>query len=262
MTYEQIIRRIADNLGVSATNGVFRATARRDIYDVLQLIIRKSEFPKKLYEVTIVDAEDSLGPPTPFEEADMPSDFYLPIEVIFFATSGNRFGEIEMTRETYERWNPNVEVTTSSFNDLVTGASPQELIWTTENFDYDGYIGYCFTDTQPRKILWKPAVNGTLKIYYTNFLSPFTAKQYDETPGMHSVFNELIIDSVTVKMLIRKYRITTDQVALDALRSELSEYKAKVKEGNADFVGYTQKTAQTSKVEGFDFLNDSEMWLQ
>ena len=55
MTYENLIRRIADNVGLSATNGIFRATARRDIYDVLQLIVRKSEFPKKLYEVTIAN---------------------------------------------------------------------------------------------------------------------------------------------------------------------------------------------------------------
>ena len=208
-------------------------------------------------------ADDGNSPPTPFEEVSMPSDFYLPIEVIFFATSGNRYGEIEMTRETYERWNPNVNVVTSSFNDLVTGASPQELIWTQENFDFDGYVGYCITDTEPRKIIWKPAVNGTLKVYYTNFLSPITAAQYDTMPGIHQVFNELIIDSVTVKMLTRKYRtIKNDQVALEALRSELSEYKTKVKDGNADFIGYSQKTAQTSRVEGFDFLNDSEMWLQ
>ena len=262
MTYEDIIRRIADNLGLSPTNGIFRAVARRDIYDVLQLIVRKSEFPRKLYEVTIANAESSSEPPIPFEEADMPSDFYLPIEVMFFASNGNRFGEIELTRETYEKWIPDVAVTTDSFNELVTGASPQELIWTQENFDYDGYIGYVFTATHPRKILWKPPVNGTLRIYYTNDLTQFTAEQYGNTPGIHKVFQELVVDSVTVKQLTRKYRtIKGDQVALEALRSELSEYKTKVRDGSADFIGYSQKDAETDRVEGFNFLNDPSMLI-
>lgn len=261
MTYEDIIRRIADNLGLSATNGVFRATARRDIYDVLQLIVRKSEFPKKLYEITIADAENDNDPVTPWEEADMPSDFYLPIEVIFFASSGNRFGEIEITRETYEKWIPDTSVTTDSFNELITAATPQELIWTQENFDYDGYIGYVFTDTQPRKILWKPPVNGTLKVYYTNDFTQFAASEYANSPGIHRVFQELIVDSVTVKMLTRKYRMVKTEVELVALRSELSEYKAKVVSGQSDFVGYTQKSAETDRVEPFNFLNDSTMLL-
>ena len=261
MTYEQLIRRIADNTGASPTNGMFRATARRDIYDVLQLTIRKSEFPKKLYEVTIADADDGSENPVPFEETELPSDFYLPIEVIFFASSGNRFAEIEMTRETYERWLPNVELSTESFNELVTDATPEEIIWTQENFDYDGYVGYLFTETVPRKIIWKPPVNGTLKIYYTNDFTQFTSSQYANAPDIHRIFSELVVDSVTTKMLVRKFRTVKDEVGLVALKSELAEYKEKVKDGMKDFVGYTQKKAETPRVEPFNFLNDPSMLL-
>jgi len=264
MIYEQLIRRIADNMNMPIANGVFRATARRDIYDVLNLIGRKSEFPKKLFEVVIADSDAGIvgvDPPVPVNSVNLPSDFYIPVEVMFFATSGNRFAELEMSRETYEKWNPNVLLVTESFNDLVTSGTPLELMWTQENFDYDGYIGYHFTETQPRTIIWKPAANGTLKVYYTTFDEQFLANQYSNVPNIHAVFSEIVVDGVTTKMLVRKLKTAKTEVEFYGLKTELNEYKEKFKEGVNDFVGYTQKRATSPRMEPFDFLNDPDMLI-
>ena len=259
MTYNEMVRRIGHNLGFVSLNSAFISIAKKDIFDVVTMIMRKAEIPKILFSDVIDDDEDDATNPT--SSITLPTDFYIPVEVMFFASSGNRFPEIEMTRETYERWNPNVNLTTESFASIVTSATPQELIWTTENFDFDGYIGYLFTDTQPQTLIWKPAVNGTVKIYYAVFpLTMFT--DLTTTPEIHQAFHSTIVDAVTLKMLVRRLTDKTlTEIQFVGIRSSIKEYKESFKESLADFTGYSKKTAETPIMEAFAFLNDPAMEL-
>jgi len=188
-----------------------------------------------------------------------PNGFYAPVEVIFYASSGNRYMQEEMTLEDFMKWRPDVTSNTGSFNTLVTNATPTELYWTRENEDYDGVVGYTFDFNNPRRLLWKPSVNGFLKIYYiSEAVDDITT--LSNSPAIIPVFHEVVVDGVTLKNLVRMLKnASQDKVA--GLQSAVSIYRKSYQEGIADLSGIMQKTASTTRMEAFDFLNDRSMLL-
>jgi len=254
MTYQEIIRRTAANLSLTSISSAFIATAKRDMYDVVNAITAKVRFLKAVNSEDITDASGDLV---------LEDDFFLPVEVVFFNESDHQYISVEMQRESFEKWTPNVALITESFNSLVTSATPDVYVWTKENEDFDGKIGYLFTETSPRALKWKPLVNGSVKIIYATYDETAIAT-LSNSPEMHKVYQELIVLGMTLKLLTRML-LAEDltEIRLVAIRSSIKSYKEDYKDKMGDFTAYSDKksTFEVQRMEGFDFLNDRNMLL-
>jgi len=254
LIYSDVIDRIFTNTGSKGNrDATLVETTKKDIYDSIIKIYRKAEPIKKENPTTITIT-------TVAQIATLPTDFFLPREVLFYATDGQRYDSRELEYEEYMRWNPDSEVLTTSFSELLTPVTPAELTYTKENFDYDGLVGYSFTDSDPQTLVWKPAINGTIKIYYSSFPADVELV-LTESPAMHKVFHELIVLDVTIKQLVRKLGETIDQIKLFALQNSINYYKAERADMLKDFLVYVNTNTSTPIIEPFDFLNDPEMML-
>lgn len=251
MTYADIQDRVLSNVG-RTKDGTFVETVKKDIFDVITKIYRKTEPIKKenTTEITIT---------TTSQETTVPDDFFVPNEVLFFDADGLRFPSKELQYEEYMRWNPEVDAVTTSFNELITPAVPAGILYTQENADLDGIVGFTFSDTKPQKLLWKPAVGGTIKLYYSA-IAPEIADQAD-SPEISVMFHDLTVIGVTIRQLIRKLKDTSDQIKLIGLQTEIRHYKEEWNETLSNFYGFTNRNTSTPKIEPFDFLNDSSMLL-
>lgn len=251
MTYADIQDRVLSNIG-REKNATFLETVKKDIFDVIIKIYRKTEPIKKENTTTITITTAS-------QEVTVPSDFFVPNEVLFFDADGLRFPAKELQYEEYMRWNPEVDAVTTSFNELITPATPAGILYTQENADLDGIVGFTFSDTNPQKLLWKPAVGGTVKLYYSALAPEFTDQT--ESPEISIAFHELIVLGVTIRQLIRKLKEISDQIRLIGLQTEIRHYKEEWAETLSNFYGYTNRNTSSPRIEAFDFLNDSSMLL-
>jgi hypothetical protein len=193
----------------------------------------------------------------------LPSNFFIPLEVIFKNSDGIPFARTELQYEEYLRWNTESESVSSSFNDLISSpVTPLLIPITKENQDYDGLIGYTFTDSNPQTLIWKPAISGTVQIGYSTFFDTvITDANLSSSPDIHKSFSELIVLEVTIKQLIRKISETTDQVKLIALQSSVGHYKNERTELLKDFIGYVNTNTSTPVIEPFSFQQDLDRIL-
>jgi len=253
MTYQEIIRRTAANLSLTSVSSAFVAVAKRDMYDVVNSITRKVQFLKAVRTDTITDASGDLV---------LQTDFFFPVEVVFFDENGYQFVSVELQREAYEKWIPNVTVETQSFVNLVTSATPDTYVWTQENEDYDGKVGYLFTETDPRALKWKPLVDGTVRVIYATY-DDTAITTVSNSPEMHKVFHELIVIGITLKLLYRKLLVTAQEIELIAIQSSIKIYQNEYKDMMADLTSYAEKKAtfEVQRMEPFDFLGDRSMLL-
>lgn len=253
MTYQELIRRTAANLSITSISSAFIATAKRDMYDVVNSITRKIQFLKEVKESTITDASGDLT---------LETDFFFPVEVVFLNESGHQFISVEIQRESYEKWIPNVSLITTSFVELVTSATPDVYIWTRENEDFDGKIGYLFTDTSPRVLKWKPLVDGSVKVIYAKY-DENAITTLSSSPEMHKTFHELIVLGLTLKLLYRMLLSVESEVKLIAIDKSIRLYQKEFKDMIGDFTAFAEKksTFEVQRMEGFEFLNDRNMLL-
>lgn len=253
MTYQEIIRRTAANLSIVSISTAFIAVAKRDMYDVVNTITRKVQFLKAVKVETITDSSGDLT---------LQSDFFFPVEVVFFDSNGNQFVSVEIQREAFEKWAPNVALETQSFVNLVTSATPDIYIWTQENEDYDGKVGYLFTDTDPVTLKWKPLVGGTVNVLYAIYDNT-AITTVSNSPAIHKVYHELIVIGITLKLLHRKLLVVETEVELIAIQSSIKIYRAEYTDMMGDLVAFSEKKAtfEVQQMEGFDFLNDRRMLL-
>ncbi|MFA4916706.1 MAG: hypothetical protein WC974_09865 [Thermoplasmata archaeon] len=274
MTYQGIINRVVNDTGVDNNNITVKDVAKfkLDLFDVTTQLLRIGEALKaattySISETALVGGfgelgfgESGFGAEPAIQEVNMETSFYAPQEVIFKNSDGVRVYAQEMQYEEYLRWNPNITEVTTSFNDIVTDATPQELFYTEENNKFDGGIGYCFTDTNPQKLIWKPAFTGTVEIYYSK-INPETALSLSSSPDIHFAFHEAIVHGVTMKWLFRLLPFAKTEVQLLAYRDMVAYHKDEYKKMVADFTGWVNRLAETPVIQGFGFLQDPSMFI-
>jgi hypothetical protein len=251
--YADIINRIADNLGKDNQSAVFTSIVKNDIVDALNKIYRKGEPVKKVVEFNITSA-DPVPEGSYNYEIVMPTDFFIPREVLFVTNQEQHFPVKELTYEEFLRWSPSV-IESGSFNDLVetlNPATPVPLLMTKENFDLDGYVGFTFSDTFPQKLLWKPSINGKVKIYYSAYIDDF---DIEDNTHIHDLFLSLIVIDVTLKYKIRQLSSPESDLNLYGLNRQISEYKEQYKEVLKDFLVYVNTNVSTTLIEPFELLN-------
>ncbi|MHB9147705.1 MAG: hypothetical protein ACYC2U_04725 [Candidatus Amoebophilus sp.] len=190
----------------------------------------------------------------------LPSDFFLPLEVVFSNSESQRFPVRELQYEEYLRWNPNIVVETSSFTDLVTNAVPVPMAMTEENAMLDGLIGYVFSDTNPIRLKWKPAIDGVVQIFYavypTSAISDLTA-----SPDIHTIYQDLIVLGVTIQQLTRRLTSPKDQIELFGLQTAIKRFGEDYQETLKNFGGYVNTNTSAPIIQPFDFMNDYDMFI-
>ena len=249
-TYQGIVNAIADNVGERDQSSLWLRIVKDDIFTEMCKIYRKVKPIKVPFEDTLKST---------FQELAMPDDFFLPLEVIFFDTDGNRYPCKELQNEEFIRWNPNVTLATTSFNDIITDASPQPLYYTQENVDFDGLIGYSFFDTNPITLKWKPSINGSYQMLYSTY--PEVISSLTNSPDVHTVFQDLIVLGVTIQHLIRRLSGVKDQNEFMGTQAALNRYSDDYKETMNDFNGYVNSNISTPIISPFDFLNSPDMLI-
>jgi len=271
MTYKDILVRVANNLALPSLTSAFISVGKKDIYDVLCVLIQEHENVTTEVTIPITTASTEIT-----LEETLP-DFYSPLELIFLNTNGSQISSKEVLPETLLRWNPNVETVTTSFTEIVTDATPEAMLYTPENEQLDGYLGYTFTDDLLPKLKWKPATEGSIQIIYVRhpiiqqagygYNYGFNYGSSDllgVIPPLHPAFHTMIVESITLKMLLREYRrkdIT--EVQLIATRELYSKHEKEFKKQSDTFAAFIKKTAtfEAREIEFFDFLNDRSMLL-
>lgn len=271
MTYKDILVRVANNLALPSMTSAFLSVAKKDIYDVLCVLTQEHEFVTEEKTIAITSAITSI------EIMTYIPDFFSPLELIFLDSDGNRLFVKEVLPETLLKWNPNIELATESFNELVTDATPQTILYSSENEQLDGYVGYTFTDDFIAQLKWKPAVNGSIKIIYVKhpilsdlgygFNYGFNYGSNDLlgfTPPLNPAFHTMIVESITIKNLYRMLLDKTiSETQIVSIRSIISEHQAQLKKQSEAFGAFIKKTAtfEAKEIEFFDFLNDRTMLL-
>jgi hypothetical protein len=270
MTYKDILVRVANNLALPSMTSAFLSMGKKDIYDVLCVLIQEHEFVTTEVEIPITTSITSV-------DLSTYADFFSPLELIFLDTEGHQLVSKELLPETFLKWNPQIETVTTSFAEIVTDATPEAMLYTPENELLDGYLGYTFTDDFVPLLRWKPEVNGSVKMIYVRmpvlladglgFNYGFNYGSNDLlgfTPPMNPMFHTMIVEAITLKMLLRDYRrkdITEAQII--ANRELYSKHEKEFKAQSDKFAAYVKKTAtfEAKEIEFPDFLNDREMLL-
>lgn len=251
MTYAEIIRRVlanTSNLGTKEPS--YLETMKDDIADEINALYRKAEPIKQELETDIAITTES-------QESDMPEDLFIPREVLFYNSEGHRFAAKELQYEEYMRWNPSAEGETTSFAELVDiSLTPVAEVYTQENADFDGLVGYTFTDSYPQKLLWKPAITGSAKVFYSVAYDFTALTDLTESPVFNRVYHDLIVIGATIRRLTRILTTITDQIQLFAVQTALKHYKEQRTELLKDFIGFVNTNVSTPAVEPWDFLNN------
>lgn len=270
MTYKDILTRVANNLALPSITSAFLSIAKKDIFDVLCVLIQEHEFITTEINIPITTSITSI-------DLSTYADFFSPLELVFLDSDGNRLYTKEVLPETFLKWNPSAEYSTESFNELVTDAMPTTILYSAENEQLDGYVGYTFTDDFVAQLRWKPAINGSIQMIYVRmpilsdvgygFNYGFNYGSNDLlgfTPPLNPAFHTIIVESITVKML---YRMLLDEklteIRLIAIRSLIKEHQAQLKSQSDTFAAFVKKTAtfEAKEIEFFDFLFDRNMLL-
>lgn len=253
MDYAQIISRVQDNVGREGNRAVGLSDIyKNDIYDALL----------KIYRITEpIKAEISTDITADAQELELPDDFFVPLEVIFNSSDNQRFPSKELEYEEYMRWNPTIELVTTSFSEIVTSASPQAGLYTQENIDFDGLVGFTFSDTNPQKLLWKPAIDGSVILYYVTY-PEIEITDLAGLPDIHKVFHELIVLEVTIKQLVRKLDTITEEVKLYGLNGKIKHFKEERTEMLSNLAGFVNRNTSTPIMTPFDFLSDYSMLVR
>jgi hypothetical protein len=226
-------------------------TMKDDMFDAINNIYRKAEpFKTELTTDFILT--------TVSQEVDVPDDFFVPKQVIFYNSDGQRYDSKELQYEEYMRWNPNVEVETSSFTELLTPVTPVVEIFTKENADYDGLVGFTFSDTDPQQLLWKPAIAGTAKLYYSQSYSTAVGTDLTLSPALFKAYHDLIVINVTIKRIVRMLTSVPDdqQSKIYGLQTALKYYTNEQTIISKDLYGYVNTNSETPTIEPFNFLNN------
>jgi hypothetical protein len=271
MTYKDILVRVANNLVLPSLTSAFISVGKKDIYDVLCVLTQEHEFVTTEKTIPITSAATSVELPT-----SMP-DFFSPLELIFLDTEGHQFTAKEVLPETFLKWNPNVETAVTSFSELVTNATPEAMLYTSENELLDGYVGYTFTDDFAPVLKWKPAINGSIRIIYVrqpiltdlgygfNYgLNYGSNDLLGFTPPLNPSFHTMIVEAITLKMLLREYRREDmTEMQMLATRELYSKHEKELKKQSDIFAAFVKKTAtfEAKEIEFPDFLNDRSMLL-
>ncbi|WP_337872917.1 hypothetical protein [Ignavibacterium sp.] len=253
MTYKEILQKVSNNLNIDNPEVSFYSIGLTDIRLILNEVIRNTNFLTKVYENTTLDsATTSLNLSTI-------NDFLYPLEVLFLSPEGARYITQEIFHETFLKWEPNV-VLSGSFSDLVTQATPLTEHYTFENFKLDGSVGFTFADTYPRQLLWKPGVNGTLKILY---VAKPAIPTPTGTPELNSLFDDLLIHGVTARMLLRQLKEAKSEIEVVAIRTLYGEYQSLYKDAVGNLIEFTNKFSndEAKVAEPFFFLTDPDMLL-
>lgn len=271
MTYKDILVRVANNLGLPSLTSAFLSVAKKDIYDVLCALIQEHEFATTEKTITITTSVTSVD-----LYSSMP-DFFSPLELVFLDSDNNRLYTKEILPETFLKWNPNVDLTVESFNELVTDATPSAILFSAENEQLDGYVGYTFTDDVAPLLKWKPAIDGSIQMIYVR--APLlTAEGYGFNygfnygssdllgliPPMNPAFHTLIVEGVTLKFLYRRLldKQLTD-IQLNGINTSIRLHQKEYQKQSDNYGAFIKKTAtfEAKEIEFFDFLNDRSMLL-
>jgi len=251
MTYKEIMYRAGLNVGIDSLSQADISVMKRYIFDIVTELLRKTDTIKSVYELDIT---------TDDEDAQLPTDFYAPLDVVVTASDNSYFNMVEISYEDYLKWNPNIVTGTTSFAELVTDATPDQLYWTRQNEDFDGKVGYFFTDTFPIILKWKPAIAGAMQIYYSSVpASEITT--LTGSPTLHAAFHEAVVLGVTIKWLRALIIRSQNQERTFTVSTALRVFEKEYDKILGDLGGFTNRTTTTHRVEQFDFLNDAEMLL-
>lgn len=251
MNHRDIIYDVLHNLKQTPDQKTL-SVVKRDLWYLTGKIFRSGRGIKATLEKAITTAKSELL---------MPENFFVAEEVQFFATSGNQYYDEEISHEKFIKWNPSTDVAIESFNELVKSAdAPQEILTTDEDAELDGRIGYLFTDEiDIQKLVWKPAINGTVKILYC--VTPFEDIDFDATPHMHFSFYDMLVNGCTARELKRRISLAKTEVELIAIRAAHSEYKKDFEDDLSEYAGVVEKKSATPIMQGFNFLNDGDMLI-
>lgn len=190
----------------------------------------------------------------------MPSDFYIPMEVIFNSPD-ERYASKEMTREQYVRWNPN-----RSAQEDADGLYEWDDINTTnlteENIDYDNLLGFYFQQVgSTANLVWKPKFTGTITVVYA-YLPTITAAD-GTTVDINRRFADLMIWGATIKALVRMLTMKDiTEVRLAGIQIALQKYNADFNRLLNEFTNFMNKRSEPARILPFGILNDGYQDLE
>lgn len=242
--YNNIVRIVSINLGNKAPNSVDVSIIKNDIYSSLTKVYRKTK-PAK--ETKIYNIKETKG------EILLPENFFVADEIVFKDLDGNIYLSKEITEEQFLRWSPNVFQTDSNFENEVLGESVGKIIYTNDNSELDGYIGYCISDKENSMLLkYKPTINGTLDVFFSVFPED-SIPDINDYPHVHKAFIDVLILGATISGLIRQK--PTNEIDLGDKTLKLRLYKDEYAQALSDYAGYVNRSVETPIVQPFDFLN-------
>ncbi len=192
----------------------------------------------------------------------MPSDFFIPLEVKFTEGAETRYISKEMTPEEYFNWNPNISSLTSGQTLSFDAEDVKTYYRTDENLDYDGMMGFYFEYLGDQvRLYFKPKFDGLVEVYYTYIP---TIQTKDKDLEINELFSDILVDGACIRGLRRKLLEIGDKMSeamLIAIRTASKDYKASYDRNMAEFIRWTMKEADTPQIRPFDMFSDTRMEL-
>lgn len=191
---------------------------------------------------------------------DMPTDFFVPLEVVFRESlKGTIILSSEVLYERFMNWNPNklYPDASESTGDVTKDVETDYMtyFYTEENVLYDGRIGYAFQFLQNSVRLWyKPAINGIVDIYYAHI--PVLSNISEGNPlDIIEAFSDMLVAGATHRQLVRKLK-NPGKWNLEGLAVEVRHYNVEYRRLTKVFAGYFDKEAEPSIIMPFSICDD------
>jgi hypothetical protein len=195
------------------------------------------------------------------DSLQLPSDFFLPFETVFSAsTIGKTYVSSELLAEDWLRWRPNRIFLPEQPVDVTNVERAAVYSSTEENLLHDGKIGFYYdTNDKGAFLRWKPKFSGIITIYFSYLPSMDVSDGAKAT--IHVVFAAMLIAGVTHRQLLKRIATSKNEVESIGIRVALSEYKKIYDRNLATYAGWVNRQSETHIMKPFGFLNDLNMEL-
>jgi hypothetical protein len=231
MKYNDIVKRVAVNLGIDSPSASHEAVIRDDISFTMKRILRMNETLRK-HRTYQVQANDS--------KLVMPEDTFLPHEVSFVSSTNGLLSKSELTNEEFEKLK-----------------------------DLDGDAGMLYYSFYPKEgdlleLQYSPAFIGRIKVFYS-YVPVEELNRYSHNPKIKTAFTDLLVFGGTIQGLIRKQaNLPADATEIQyvGIRSSLKKYEDMYSKAFSDYGVLSKPRAESAIILPDGLLNDTDMIVE
>lgn len=194
-----------------------------------------------------------------FNSLELPSYVYVPFDAHFkvsIANSGAGYLNKEMTEEQYNRWVPYGGIKNPPEGEVyILDEGPQATVYTLDNLEFDGRIGYFFYVYEEKMyLMFKPAVDGAVTIRFS-YIPTIDTTESTAMP-IHTAFANGIIAGTSYRQLQKMLLQAQSELEVAKIQTLQGQYMNSYKSSVKVFSGFNRKKTKVASIKMFGICDD------